>query len=193
MRWIYGLLLYKIYRRKRRLMIERIRNIIVWVVIIIAVAMLVSLTYLYSSKRLEYIKPYRYLELTYDPTSLKCSREIIRDDLNKIFDARFYTYKEKNLDDIPGRTNPFTRTVIMDDDISLYVYAFNLAHELVHLTHFTNSERYCNLIAFKTLYDTEKYKDVAIRYAIRDRDGYINKKYSCWEYIYDYLIERQDI
>lgn len=168
---------------------DRVRDIFVWSIIILALIFIVSQVYLRTSKRLEYRTPHRYLELTYNPDSLNCSRKEVRDDLNKLFGAKFYIYREKDLSPIHGRTYAFIRTVTMDDDISLYVYAFYLAHELVHLIKFTGSERYCNLIAFKTLYNTKKYRDVAIRYAIQDRDGRISKEYSCWEYIVDYLNE----
>lgn len=180
---------------------KRTKTIIIFVLIILLVITTSSLIYLFNSHKLPYREPYRHMRFSCDTTSLKCSRKEVKKDLDKLFGAKFYIYKEKNLTDKfksdivtetvteeLGRSNPFTRVVIMDDDIPLYLYAFNLAHELVHLTHFTGSDRYCNLVAFKTLYNTEKYRDVALAYAIRDRDGLIPRSHSCWEYIVDYLI-----
>lgn len=180
---------------------KRTKTIIIFVLIILLAITAGSLVYLFNSHKLPYREPYRHMRFSCDTTSLNCSREEVRKDLNKLFGAKFYIYEEKNLTDAYdsyiatktiteelGRSNPFTRVVIMDDSIPLYLYAFNLAHELVHLTHFTSSDRYCNLVAFKTLYNTEKYRDVALNYAINDREGRIPKSHSCWEYMVDYLI-----
>lgn len=151
-----------------------------------------SFIYLSTSHRLAFRPHKRFMELSYDLSSFKYSREEVRKDLDELFDARLYTYDERDTmanDNAYGITKQISRIVVMDDGIPIYLYAFSLAHELVHLTHFTKSERYCNLVAFKTLYNTKKYKDVAIRYAVQDRDGFITQEYSCWEYIYDYLVK----
>lgn len=157
-----------------------------------ALIIVICVIYIYSSNKLEYRKPHRYIELTYEQNWNNYTREEVRRDLEGLFNAKFYKYQEEDLDHkgVYGLTLPIYRNVKMDDDIPIYLYTFYLAHELVHLTHFTASERYCNLVAFKVLYNTEKYRDIAIRYAIQDRDGGITQDYSCWEYIFDYLKEQ---
>lgn len=170
---------------------DRILTIIIVICVILIFVFGGFILYIYISNPLEYRKPNRYIELTYSRNWTNYTRQEVRSDLESLFNAKCYTYKEDNLSlkGVYGLTKPMLRTVTMDDDISIELYTFYLAHELVHLTHFTSSERYCNLIAFKTLYNTEKYRDIAICYAIQDRNGCITQDYSCWEYIFDYLME----
>ena len=159
--------------------------------IIYIVATVSGFIYIYTSNKLEYRKSHRYMELEYSVDWENYTREEVRADLEKLFGAKFYIYKEEDLDKkgVYGLTTPLIRLIRMDDNISIELYTFYFAHELVHLTHFTASEKYCNLVAFKVLYNTEKYRDIAIRYAIQDRNGCITQDYSCWEYIFDYLME----
>lgn len=167
----------------------RASTVIICILTLLIISCAVSTIYLYTSNQLEYRKPHRYMELTYDLSSFNYTKEEVRNDLNELFGASLYIYKEEHMNHAYGLTRPFMRTVTMDTNMSIPLYTFVLAHEFVHLTHFTASERYCNLVAFKTLYNTDKYRDVAIKYAMLDRDGYISSDYSCWEYIYDYLTE----
>ena len=76
-------------------------------------------------------------------------------------------YKIHYVNDLPsgilGQTNIFLRQVWIDDELEEWKFVFTLAHELVHLTKFTGSERYCHLTAYNKLMasDCEYFKYVA--------------------------------
>lgn len=182
------------YKNKRKVNIKVFNSIVITFSVICVMALLFIVgtsVYITKSHPLEYKEPNRYMELNYTVNWEDYSREEVKNDLEELFGAKNYIYEEADL--VPmgyyGLTMPMARTVQIDANIPIEEYALTLAHEFVHLTQFTASERYCNLIAFKKLYNTEKYRDIAVRYAIKDRDGGVSTDYSCWEYIYDYLQE----
>ena len=92
-------------------------------------------------------------------------REVLKKDIDDLFGKPLYKihYVNDLPSDILGQTNIFLRQVRINDELEEWKFVFTLAHELVHLTKFTGSERYCHLTAYNKLMasDCEYFKYVA--------------------------------
>lgn len=89
---------------------------------------------------------YRFAEL---PT-----RPEIKKRVDLLFGNPRYKYAEGEIE-AGGLTNLFKRKITIAENLRIEAYAFVLAHELTHLTTYTYNERYCQVNAFKVLYESE--------------------------------------
>lgn len=112
--------------------------------------------------------------------------QTLTDDINQMFDNPSYTL---TFTDFSGTTKGecymFTKTIVLQENMTYEYYVFCLTHELVHLTEFTYSERYTNLTAFYTLYNSENeyFKNIALYFANLDLRGIFSEEYSFVGYI----------
>lgn len=145
---------------------------------------------------LEWQLKYRYY-LPYKESNLYCFKydikkpenatlEDVTNDIDALFDNPVYKLKIDNLQtNIYGDCNIFTRQITIKKNISYTYYVFSLTHELIHLTYFTYCERFCNLMAFKTLYtsNNEYFKGIALYFVNLDLQGGFSKEYSFVGYL----------
>lgn len=106
----------------------------------------------------------------------------LKQDIDKLFGNPFYIiHYNSDLDVyILGQTNIYLRQIYIKKGIENWQFVFTLAHELVHLTKFTASERYCHLTAFQNLMasDNEYFKYVAQLWLNIDILGGVDQEYS---------------
>lgn len=111
----------------------------------------------------------------------------LKQDVDKLFGNPFYIiHYNSNLDVyILGQTNIYLRQIYIKKDIENWQFVFTLAHELVHLTKFTASERYCHLTAFQNLMasNNKYFKYVAQLWLNIDILGGIDHEYSFAGYV----------
>lgn len=119
----------------------------------------------------------------------KEDRQYYKSQITKLAGNPFYFYQEKEMKGLDGKTYLAFRIVVMNKSIDINDYIFSFTHELMHLKYNTACERFINLQAFKTLYESNDptLRYCALWYAHRDMNGWITKEYSCWGYIKDYL------
>lgn len=109
-----------------------------------------------------------------------------------LFGNPLYFYQETNFNSIAsGKAQIFIRTITIDSNINEIVYTLTLAHELVHLTYFTFSDRFANYQAFVKLYESgdEYFVEIAKAYANMELSGNTGQpeRYKCGWYIQEYL------
>lgn len=158
---------------------------------VLTALLLISLLMIYvkSSYSLPYLKSSK-TSINYEFDRNFYTKEEIKEKVDGLFNNIKYLYSEDEFDETTaGKSNMFTRIVIIDKNLSAAEYALTLAHELTHISKFTANERYCNFNAWKTLYESnDNYlKNVALRYADLDFKGLVNHQYSCAGYIEEYL------
>lgn len=139
-----------------------------------------------------YNLPYKESNLTFIEYNIKepnnTTKESLTTEINELFDNPSYKLQFSNLaSNTYGECNIFSRTITIKNNISNVFYVFALAHELVHLEYFTYCERFCNLQAYKILFDSNNnyFKNVALYFADND---------SMWSYDYKfkgYIIDSQ--
>lgn len=114
------------------------------------------------------------------------TKESLTDEINLLFDNPNYElYFEALPFNIYGKTDIFNKRVTIRTNISNIYYVFCLSHELVHLTYFTLSERFCNLTAFNILYNSnnEYFVNIALYFANVDLHGGFSEEYSFIGYL----------
>ena len=168
----------------------KIMKVLLIISLIILICQIGMTIYLFSSHKMEY-KSAPPNPIAYEYKQVKYTKEEVRSKVEKIAGWLPYFYGEKDLlsKQRYGETIFFLRLVIMHDDLDINNYIFNFAHEYMHLKYMTASERFVNFEAFKLLYESgdEYFRNVAIMYANQDMRGGIDKNYSCWYYIKEYL------
>lgn len=114
------------------------------------------------------------------------TKESLTKEINALFDNPNY---ELYFDALPfniyGKTDIFNKRVTIRTNISNIYYVFCLSHELVHLTYFTLSERFCNLTAYNILYNSnnEYFVNIALYFANVDLHGGFSEEYSFVGYL----------
>lgn len=112
--------------------------------------------------------------------------ETLTDDINQMFNNPSYKLTFTNFSgSTKGECYMFSKTIVLQENMNYEYYVFCLTHELVHLTEFTYSERYTNLTAFYTLYNSENeyFKNIALYFADLDLQGIFKEEYSFVGYI----------
>ena len=112
--------------------------------------------------------------------------------LDALFGSPLYFYKETDFNSIVnGCAQIFIRTITIETNLDEITYTFTLAHELVHLTYFTFSDRFANYQAFVKLYESgdEYFIGIAKLYANIELSGNTGQpeRYKCGWYIKEYL------
>jgi hypothetical protein len=112
--------------------------------------------------------------------------------LDALFGNPLYFYKETEFNSIVnGCAQIFIRTITIEAKLDEITYTFTLAHELVHLTYFTFSDRFANYQAFVKLYESgdEYFVEMAKLYANIELSGNTGQpeRYKCGWYIKEYL------
>ena len=162
------------------------------IIALIGLICILGLTiYIKTSHRMEY-RQAEPVALAYTPREITYTREEVRKKIENLAGKQQYFYGEQDLfsrKQIYGETVFFIRLIIMQYNADIVNYIFNFAHEYMHLKYMTASERFVNFEAFKLLYESgdEYFRNVAIMYANQDMRGGIDKNYSCWYYIKEYL------
>lgn len=171
-----------------------------WVfIIILLVVIILWFGYLYATniwvqKRFALeVKPYTTdLRLNYD---LKCpydNNSDIKKDLDKLFNAGVYFYREKDMPTGIGANVNFTfRLVTMNKFYLGYKndYTFFLAHELTHLKYYSANECFVEYKAIITLYESgnDYFKNIALWRANGVLLGNIQDEYDCGYYLLEYF------
>lgn len=169
-------------------------KIITIIGIIIHICSLVfSGIYLYAtfSHRMEYIEPTIGVQRVKIVECYTDSQEQLKKDVDNLFGSPFYFFcYSTHLDsDVLGQTNIYLRKVTVAQNLSSWKFVFTLAHELVHLTQFTGSERYCHTIAFEKLWfsGNDYFKYVATCWFNADILGGVSFDYSFAGYVEKYF------
>lgn len=171
--------------------LDRILNTII-IFSIICVAMITSsLLYL----KLSHPLPFKPCTCGTIPLSeVDCytnDREILKRDVEKLFGNPYYRirYVNEMKNKNAGETRVYSRRIDILNGLSDEQFVFILAHELVHLTEFTASERYCHLKAFEKLTNSgnEYFVYVAKWWFNTDVCGLIDKDYSFASYAQNLL------
>lgn len=122
-----------------------------------------------------YNLPYKESSLTFIEYNIEepsnTTKESLTTEINELFDNPSYKLQFSNLaSNTYGECNIFSRTITIKNNISNVFYVFALTHELVHLEYFTYCERFCNLQAYKILFDSKNnyFKNVALYFADND-------------------------
>lgn len=137
-----------------------------------------------------YNLPYKESSLTFIEYNIEepsnTTKESLTTEINELFDNPSYKLQFSNLaSNTYGECNIFSRTITIKNNISNVFYVFALTHELVHLEYFTYCERFCNLQAYKILFDSNDnyFKNVALYFA--DNDWMWSYEYKFKGYIID--------
>lgn len=166
--------------------LAQITALLLLLLIIIATPIL----YMKLSYRMLYIKP------SIDNvaiTSLECytnNRQTIKNDIDSLFNNFEYNLYYNNLSsNVLGKSSVLFRYITLDNNLDDISFAFTLTHELVHLTKFTWSERYCNYQSFIILYTSNNkwFRTVAKCWANVELNGGLSKEYSFVGHIEKYL------
>lgn len=145
----------------------------------IALTVLIACIFL----RVSYRMPYIQSNVSEIRISMKyCSDEVAtaHDDIDRLFGYPEYklTIVDKLSNGSIAQIHIISGEIWIIDNPDLF--AFNLAHELTHLTKFTYSERYCNYNAFNLLYysGNNYLKYCALMWACYDYLGFLSEEYS---------------
>lgn len=158
------------------------------VFIILAVISLGALIYPNFSHKMPYREPTKVLDLRHEQIEYKVSTGEIRGRIEDLVGVKLYWYSEKPLSERVGKSNLHLRRVVMDSNAPQSDYIETLCHELLHIKHFTASERFVNYKTFVTLYESE-FRQVAINMALEMQNGKVEREYNCLAQICDYLAQ----
>lgn len=143
--------------------------------------------YINFSHRLEFIPPSQKITTLNYVECYTSDFNELKKDIDKLFGNPLYIiHYNSNLDEtILGQTNIYLRQVYIKKDIRDWEFVFTLAHELVHLTEFTGSERYCHLVAFNNLMasNCKYFEYVAQLWLNYDILGQVDYEYSFAGYV----------
>lgn len=145
--------------------------------ILSSLILLIPITFIILEWQLSYRYnlPYKESNLTFIEYNIEepsnTTKESLTTEINELFDNPSYKLQFANLtSNTYGKCDVFNRTIIIKSNISNIFYVFSLTHELVHLKYFTYCERFCNLQAYKILFDSNNiyFKNVALYFADND-------------------------
>lgn len=113
--------------------------------------------------------------------------EVIIDKVDDLFTVNYSLSKSNLSGSTKGISNISRKHIIIDEGLSNFQLVFVMAHELVHIQYYTRCERFCNLQAYKILFDSNNnyFKNVALYFADND---------NMWSYDYQfkgYIIDSQ--
>lgn len=152
--------------------------------------------YFEESNKLEY----RASDLTYVNYTINrpenTTKTSLKLDIDALFDNPKYSLSECDLKyPLRGRAEVITRTIQVDLNLSLEYFVFVLAHEIIHIKYLTKSERFCNIKAFETLYNSNNdyFKNIALMFADYDIRGYFDYEYSFVGYLTEILEDNNAI
>lgn len=174
--------------------IERLIGLFVFLFFITTILICCPLYHFKYSYRMEYIEP--TYSIRYTPITDKNLVNLnVLDEVNNLFNYSnysliYYDFRSENKGQqviTKADTNILTRTIRIQSDLDIFFFTFSLTHELVHLTYYTASERFCNYKSFELLYENEKLKDVAYWYINMELCDNIPNEYKCLGYIENYL------
>lgn len=165
------------------------------ITVILAIAFISVVSYfiiddykLNEKYKINYIKP-TVEDIIWD-RDLLLSKETIDEDviIDKVDDLFTvnYSWSKSNLSgSTKGISNISKKHIIIDEGLSNFQLAFVMAHELVHIQYYTSCERFCNLQAYKILFDSNDiyFKNVALYFA--DNDNMWSHEYKFKGYIID--------
>lgn len=115
------------------------------------------------------------------------NEEIIIDKVDDLFTTSYSLSKSNLSGSTRGVSNMRKKHITIDEGLSNFQLVFVMAHELVHIQYYTSCERFCNLQAYKILFNSNDiyFKNVALYFADND---------SMWSYDYKfkgYIIDSQ--
>ena len=174
--------------------IERLISLFVFLFSIMTILICCPLYHVQYSYRMEYIEP--SYNIRYPPITNKNLVHLnVLDEVNNLFNNPnysliYYDFRSENKGQevsTKADTNILTRTIRIQPDLDVFFFTFSLTHELVHLTYYTASERFCNYKSFELLYENEKLKDVAYWYINMELCDNIPYEYKCLGYIENYV------
>lgn len=160
--------------------------------ILSSLILLIPITFIILEWQLSYRYnlPYKESNLTFIEYNIEepsnTTKESLTTEINELFDNPSYKLQFNNLtSNVYGKCDVFNRTIIIKSNISNIFYVFSLTHELVHLTYFTLSERFCNLTAYNILYNSnnEYFENIALYFANVDLHGGFSEEYSFIGYL----------
>ena len=138
------------------------------------------------------VKPYNAITLNYTLDNPYESTAEIKTDLDKLFNAGAYIYKEEQLRPGVGATTNLTFRIITISPRYVnnpHYYTFFLAHELTHLKYYTGNECFTEYKAIITLYESgnEYFKNVALCQANATMLNNLQDEYDCGYYLVEYF------
>ena len=167
------------------------------VTVILAIAFISIVSYfiiddyrLYKKYNISYIEP-KVEDIIWDRDLLlskeTVDEEVIIDKVDDLFTTSYLLNKSNLSGSTKGVSNIRKKHITIDEGLSNFQLVFVMAHELVHIQYYTSCERFCNLQAYKILFDSNNiyFKNVALYFADND---------SMWSYDYKfkgYIIDSQ--
>ena len=165
------------------------------ITVILAIAFISVVSYfiiddykLNEKYKISYIKP-TVEDIIWDKDLLESKKtideEVIIDKVDDLFTVN-YSWSKSNLSgSTKGISNIRKKHITIDEGLSNFQLVFVMAHELVHIQYYTSCERFCNLQAYKILFDSNDiyFKNVALYFA--DNDNIWSYEYKFKGYIID--------
>lgn len=165
------------------------------ITVILAIAFISVVSYfiiddykLNEKYKISYIKP-TVEDIIWDKDLLESKKtideDVIIDKVDDLFTVN-YSWSKSNLSgSTKGISNISKKHIIIDEGLSNFQLVFVMAHELVHIQYYTRCERFCNLQAYKILFDSNDiyFKNVALYFA--DNDNMWSYEYKFKGYIID--------
>ena len=165
------------------------------VTVILAIAFISVVSYfiiddykLNEKYKISYIKP-TVEDIIWDKDLLESKKtideEVIIDKVDDLFTTSYSLSKSNLSGSTKGISNISRKHIIIDKGLSNLQLVFVMAHELVHIQYYTSCERFCNLQAYKILFDSNDnyFKNVALYFA--DNDWMWSYEYKFKGYIID--------
>lgn len=157
------------------------------ITVILAIAFISIVSYfiiddyrLYEKYKISYIEP-TVEDIIWDRNLLlskeTIAEEVIIDKVDDLFTTSYSLNKSNLSGSTRGVSNIRKKHITIDEGLSNFQLVFVMAHELVHIQYYTSCERFCNLQAYKILFDSNDiyFKNVALYFADND-----------WMWSYDY-------
>lgn len=157
------------------------------ITVILAIAFISVVSYfiiddykLNEKYKISYIKP-TVEDIIWDKDLLESKKtideEVIIDKVDDLFTVNYSLSKSNLSGSTRGVSNIRKKHITIDEGLSNFQLVFVMAHELVHIQYYTSCERFCNLQAYKILFDSNDiyFKNVAMYFADND-----------WMWSYDY-------
>lgn len=169
----------------------QIATVILAIAFISIVSYFIIDDYRFNEKyKISYIKP-TVEDIIWDRDLLLSNEtideEVIIDKVDDLFTTSYSLSKSNLSGSTRGVSNIRKKHITIDEGLSNFQLVFVMAHELVHIQYYTGCERFCNLQAYKILFDSNNiyFKNVALYFADND---------SVWSYDYKfkgYIIDSQ--
>ena len=165
------------------------------ITVILAIAFISVVSYfiiddykLNEKYKISYIKP-TVEDIIWDSDLLLSNKtideEVIIDKVDDLFTTSYSLSKSNLSGSTRGVSNIRKKHITIDEGLSNSQLVFVMAHELVHIQYDTSCERFCNLQAYKILFDSNDiyFKNVALYFA--DNDNMWSYEYKFKGYIID--------